>query len=160
MEMNWCGFTLAASDYSTIAVLVPVAIGVTILTIVLAHVIGPRRHGPIKDDTYESGMEPVTSARRRFNVRFYLVAVMYLVFGVEVVFLYPWAVMFPRLREGLTAAQSASESASSSELAAWATALSEAGYGPGFVFIAIMIFFLLLLVGFVYEWRKGVFQWD
>ena len=160
MEMNWCGFALAASDYSTIAVLVPVAMGVTLLTIVLAHVIGPRRHGPIKDDTYECGMVPVISARRRMNVRFYLVAVMYLVFGVEVMFLYPWAVMFPKLREGLTAAQSVDKSVASSGLAEWATTLSEAGYGPGFVFIAIMIFFFLLLVGFVYEWRKGVFQWD
>jgi NADH-quinone oxidoreductase subunit A len=156
MEPNWSGFLLAASDFSTVGVVVLVAIGITALTILLAHLIGPRRHGPVKDDTYESGMVPVTSARRRFNVRFYLVAVMYLIFGVEVVFLYPWAVMFPRLREGLTAA----DAGSAAEAANWAAALADAGYGPGFVLGAILIFFLLLLVGFVYEWRKGVFQWD
>ena len=74
--------------------------GMSGLMLIFAHTLGPKRHGPVKDDTYESGMTPATDARRRFNVRFYLVAVMYVVFGVEVVVLYPWAVLFAQERAG------------------------------------------------------------
>ena len=157
---------LASSGYGTVAILILVVIGMSGGMLLLTHLIGPKRHGPVKDSTYESGMTPVTSARQRINVRFYLVAVMYVIFGVEVVFLYPWAVVFPHLRAGLTeyqaaeAASAAGESVTLSQAAEQAGRLAELGYGPGFVFVAISIFFLLLLVGFAYEWRKGVFRWD
>jgi NADH-quinone oxidoreductase subunit A len=134
------------SDYSTVAVLILAVIGLTAVIMILTHAIGPRRHGPVKDTAYESGVEPIGDARRRFNVRFYLVAVLFLVFDVEIIFLYPWAVLFPRLRD--PAHQE------------WAAALSQAGYGPGFFLATIAVFFALLAVGFVYEWRKGVFRWD
>ena len=161
MEPNCCGFVLAQSGYSTVGILVLTGLGLSAVILLLAHLVGPKRHGPIKDSTYESGMEPITDARRRFNVRFYLVAVMYLVFGVEVLFLYPWAVLFPNFREGLTEHQAAvAAGLPGSELANWSGELAAAGYGPGFMFGAILVFFLLLLVGFAYEWRKGVFQWD
>jgi NADH-quinone oxidoreductase subunit A len=144
----------AASDFGTVGLVVLMASAVTLVTLVLAHVIGPRRHGPVKDDTYESGMTPVMDARRRFNVRFYLVAVLYLVFGVEVVFLYPWAVVFPTLRQELSAGTTGGEPTT------WAVALANAGYGPGFILGAVLVFLVLLLVGLIYEWRKGVFKWD
>ena len=117
--------------------------------LILAHRIGPRRHGAIKEDTYESGMEPIGDTRRRFNVRFYLVAVLYLVFAVEIVFLYPWAVLFPRL----TAAANAPEPHA-------ARRLLEAGGTPTALLLAAGVFLALLLVGFVYEWRRGVFKWN
>ena len=60
--------------------------------LVLTHLLGPRRHGARKDITYESGMNPVGTARKRFNVRFYILAMTFLVFDVEIIFLYPWAV--------------------------------------------------------------------
>ncbi len=135
------------NEFAPVAVLLLVATGLTLAIMVLAHVIGPKRRGPIKDATYESGMEPVGDARRRFNVRFYLVAVMFLVFDVEIVFLYPWAMLYPRLQ-----GQGAD--------AAYAAALRHAGYGPGFFLVAFAIFFAVLLVGFVFEWRKGLFRWD
>ena len=141
------------SDFATVGILVLVAIGVTLLTLALAHLIGPRRHGPVKDDTYESGMTPAMDARRRFNVRFYLVAVLYLVFGVEVVFLYPWAVVFSRQQQELSA--SAADGGTG-----WATQLVTAGYGPGFILGAVLVFLAVLVVGLIYEWRKGVFKWD
>ncbi|MGD8453283.1 MAG: NADH-quinone oxidoreductase subunit A [Phycisphaerae bacterium] len=152
----WCGLTLAAADFATIGVLVVVAIGMALGMMVAAHVLGPRRHGPIKDDTYESGLTPITDARRRFNVRFYLVAVMYVVFGVEVVFLYPWAQVFPGLREGLTA----SEAGQTSATAQWAADLAQRGYGPGYMLVVALIFLGVLTVGLIYEWRKGIFRWD
>jgi NADH-quinone oxidoreductase subunit A len=74
---------------------------------------------------------------------------MFLIFDVELVFLYPWAVLFPRL-----------QAEPGSEHHAWAQAMAEAGYGPGFMLVAGGVFFGLLLVGFVYEWRRGVFKWN
>lgn len=165
MELNWYLLALVPGEYATVAVLVVVVVVLTAVMLALAHLIGPRRHGPVKDATYESGLEPLTDARRRFNVRYYLVAVMYVVFGVEVAFLYPWAVMFPQQRTGLTeyhAAEAAGAEAVArvSQTARWANHLAESGYGPGFTFGAILVFFALLAVGFVYEWRRGLFKWD
>ena len=94
-------------------------------------------------------MAPVHDARRRFNVRFYLVAVLFVVFDVEIIFLYPWAVLFPRYRE-----------AGDEAAALWASTLRDAGYDPMYMAAAVGAFFALLTVGFVYEWRKGVVRWD
>lgn len=140
---------LATGDFAIVGILLIVLIGLAAVIVTLSYFVGPRRHGPIKDSTYESGVDPIGDTRRRFNVRFYLVAVMFLVFDVEIVFLYPWAVLFPRLR-----------AAEGSVHAPWAEAMAQAGYGPGFFALGIAIFFALLTIGFVYEWRKGIFKWD
>ena len=87
--------------------------------------------------TYESGMDPVGSARMQFDVKFYLIAILFLVFDVELLFLYPWAVT------------AYSEQASP----AWRDA-----FGP-VVFAEILIFLATLAIGYVYAWRKGVFEW-
>ena len=158
-----CVFALAASEFATVAILIIAAMGMSGVMLILAHTLGPKRHGPVKDDTYESGMTPVTDARRRFNVRFYLVAVMYVVFGVEVVVLYPWAVLFAQERAALTeyaAAEAAGTLDQASDMALWAGDMAAAGYGPGFMFCAAGVFFVLLAVGLAYEWRKGIFRWD
>jgi NADH-quinone oxidoreductase subunit A len=141
-----CCVSLAQSDFSTVAWLIVVVAALTATILVLAHLIGPKRTGPVKDDIYESGMEPFTDARRRFNVRFYLIAVLFLIFDVEVVFLYPWAVLFPRWH--------------GPEHRAWAAALAAGGYTPAYVLAAMGVFFALLLVGLIYEWRRGVFKWN
>ena len=138
--------TLAVSDFTSVGVLALVAVGTAAVILVLTHLIGPKRLGARKQATYESGMEPFGDTRRRFNVRFYLIAVLFLVLDVEVVFLYPWAVLFPRLRMP--------------GQPAWMQALVAAGYSPLFLFLAIGLFFALLLVGLVYEWRRGVFKWN
>jgi len=90
--------------------------------------IGPRRPSEEKQTTYESGMEPIRTAHERFSVKFYMVAMLFIVFDIEVVFLYPWAVSY-RL-------------------------LGIAGFVTMFVFIVI------LLVGYVYVWKKGALEWD
>ena len=87
--------------------------------------------------TYESGMDPVGSARMQFDVKFYLIAILFLVFDVELLFLYPWAVT------------AYSEHASP----AWRDT-----FGP-VVFAEILIFLATLAIGYVYAWRKGVFEW-
>jgi NADH:ubiquinone oxidoreductase subunit 3 (subunit A) len=141
---------LAIADYATVGILVLTAIALAIVILAITHfpLIVPKRTGPVKDATYESGMEPIGDTRRRFNVRFYLVAVLFLVFDVEVIFLYPWAVLFQRLRTP------------GEEHADWAQALVEAGYSPGFFAGGIGFFFVLLLVGLAYEWRKEIFKWN
>lgn len=102
--------------------------------------IGPRRRNLVKQMPYESGMDPLHDARRRFDVRFHLVAVAFLLFDVELIFLYPWAVA-SRHTEGLAA-------------------VPEAPSGYNWLVLAeVMVFLLLLAAGLAYVWRKGLFRW-
>ncbi len=148
MERDWSHMMLAAAEFANVAILLGVSIGIAAAILVLTHLLGPRRRGAIKEGTYESGMEPFGDTRRRFNVRFYLVAVLFLLCDVELIFLYPWALLIPRAAGSADAAQ-----------AAWAQGLADAGYGPLYLFGAGGVFLALLLLGLVYEWRRGVFQW-
>jgi NADH-quinone oxidoreductase subunit A len=128
------------------------AIGVTILLVVItaigmliaAHAVGPKRSGPVKDSPYESGMPAIHDARRRFNIRFYIVAVLFMLFDVEVVFLWPWALLFHK-----AATTRATVQLDNGEV-----------YGKGFLLVGMAIFFALLLFGLLYEWKKGAFEWD
>lgn len=133
-----------------LVVTVGLAAVILFLTSFIDWVFGQRRHGALKESTYESGMEPIGDTRRRFNVRFYLVAVLFLVFDVEIVFLYPWALAFTAVSN---ADPVAAQAGVLGELAA-------AGYTPGYMYGAMFVFFMLLIVGLVYEWRKGLFRWD
>src|SRR6186997_516895 len=108
-------------------------------------ILGPRRNGAVKEMPYESGMDPIHDARRRFDVRFHLVAIAFLVFDVELLFLYPWAVASRNI-EGLDAAVEAARAAG-------------IGLTRGLVFGEALIFIALLAAGLVYAWRRGVFQW-
>jgi NADH-quinone oxidoreductase subunit A len=109
--------------------------------LVVSRLIGPHREGAVKQMPYESGMDPIHDTRRRFDVRFHLVAIAFLVFDVELLFLYPWAVA-SRHPEGIDAAVEAGLVSS-----------------RGLVFGEVLVFIALLAVGFIYAWRKGVFQW-
>ncbi|MBI4718977.1 MAG: NADH-quinone oxidoreductase subunit A [Planctomycetes bacterium] len=116
----------------------------TVGMLVVAHVIGPKRHGAVKDSAYESGMPIVTDTRRRFNVRFYMVAVLFLLFDVEIIFLWPWAQLF----------HGAATMGATIPLEGGGVA------GKGFLAAGMGVFFVLLLFGLYYEWRKGALQWD
>ncbi|MBM3953402.1 MAG: NADH-quinone oxidoreductase subunit A [Planctomycetota bacterium] len=106
-----------------------------------ASLVGPKRTSAVKQMPYESGMDPVHDTRRRFDVRFHLVAITFLVFDVELLFLYPWAV--------------ASRSSAGIDGAVRDGLVS----GRGLVFGAAMAFIAMVIVGFAYDWRKGVFRW-
>ncbi len=128
---------LAESD---LASYIPVAIAIVMSAVFaaanigLSLALGPRLAGAVKGIAYESGMNPIGSARKRFNVRFYVVAMTFLLFDVEVIFLYPWAVAYTQLEP-----QSA-----------------EAG-----LFLARILFFIATsVIAYIYAWRKGVFRWD
>jgi NADH-quinone oxidoreductase subunit A len=122
------------SAYYPIFIYLALLILTCVAILILAHTIGPIRKTKIKLMPYESGMDPIGDARQRFDVKFYLVAIMFLVFDVELLFLYPWA----------------------------AVAYQEQGFPPalrGAVFFTVLVFIVLLLVAYIYDWRKGVFRW-
>lgn len=129
--------TLAEMDlasYLPIVLIVLMAVTFGVGNVIASHVIGPRRAGKVKGQSYESGMNPVGTARKRFNVRFYLIAMVFLVFDVEIIFLYPWATTFPNL------APTSDES---------------------FLWLMRILFFLFTtVVAYVYGFRKGVFKFD
>src|SRR5215472_5263942 len=129
------------------ATILPVILFVLVATLLSAalvvppRIFAPRRRTAVKEMPYESGMDPIHDTRRRFAVRFHLVAIAFLVFDVELLFLYPWAVA-ARDPAGIDAAVSQGLVS-----------------GRGLVFGEVMLFLALLMLGFVYAWRKGVFQW-
>lgn len=116
-----------------ILLFVAISAAISIAILLTAHLIGPRsRKTSVKMMPYESGMDPVHDARRRFNISFYLLAIEFLVFDVELLILFPWAVSAGGAQTGTL--------------------------GQG-VFWVVMAFLAILTLGFVYTWRKGVFQW-
>ncbi len=120
--------------YIPIGMLVVMAVLFVTANLALTHLMGPRKLGSNKDIPYESGMNPIGSARKRFNVRFYILAMTFLVFDVEIIFLYPWAVTFAKLPPRSPEAT---------------------------LFLARIMFFIATsIVAYVYAWRKGVFRWD
>ncbi|WP_437206211.1 NADH-quinone oxidoreductase subunit A [Planctomicrobium sp. SH664] len=111
-----------------------VLVGFVATNLILTHLIGPRKRTPIKDMPYESGVDPIGDARHPFDIKFYLVAILFLVFDVELLFLYPWSV----------------------------SAYDAAGIDPALrttVFGVMLVFMATLAIAFVYAWRKGVFRW-
>lgn len=124
----------AFSHYAPIGVLILIALSFGVGNVILSTILGPSRTGPVKGIVYESGMNPIGSAKRRFNVRFYIVAMTFLLFDVEIVFLYPWATVFPAL---------------------------DPDSGLNLLFLGRCLFFILTsIIAFAYAWRKGVFRYD
>jgi NADH-quinone oxidoreductase subunit A len=121
------------APYLPILILLLVVLAFVGVSIGLSQVLGPRRKSRGKGDTYECGMTPEGSARGRLSVKFFVVAVLFILFDIETVFLIPWAV---NLR-----------------------ALTEQGAGP-FLFVEMMGFLAILVLGLVYVWRKGGLAWD
>jgi NADH-quinone oxidoreductase subunit A len=118
------------------------ATGLSVGLLVLSFVAGARRKDtPVKEMPYESGMNPIHDTRRRFDVRFHLVAIAFLLFDVELLFLYPWATA-SRNPQGIDHAVQAGLITS-----------------RALVFGEVLIFIALLTVGFVYAWAKGIFRW-
>ncbi len=144
------------------------AIVLAIGLLIVALALNPGRSNAVADIPYESGMDPVHEARRRLDVRFFLVAIAFLVFDVELLFLYPWAVALgkekaaiatscPELRANTPTVESFQAAAPAAHAASSPLPLH---YAEGrWLFFGGLVFLVLLLVGFIYDWRKGVFQW-
>lgn len=142
-------------------------LGLAVALLVIANLFNPRRRGDVKEMPYESGMDPIHDTRRRFTIRFYLVAIAFLVFDVEILFLYPWAVAARPAVASLdhpTAATPAEVGATAAPEIAPPRGL-DAAVAAGLVenrhlvFGGVMLFTALLILGFAYDWRKGVFVW-
>jgi NADH-quinone oxidoreductase subunit A len=107
-------------------ILFGLAVGAVLLTV--GNALSPNRPDPEKLSPYECGFEAFEDARMKFDVRYYLVAILFILFDLEIAFLFPWAVVLP-----------------------------EIGF---FGFVAMMIFLAVLVVGFIYEWKKGALEWE
>src|SRR3712207_3793157 len=121
------------SDYLPIVLMFVVALGFAAGNVLLSQLVGQHKATRTKTMPYESGKDPVGTARARFSVKFYLVAMIFILFDIELIFLMPWAVVFRKLvvEDGLR----------------W------------LAYVEMMIFVALLLVGYVYVWKKGLFEW-
>jgi NADH-quinone oxidoreductase subunit A len=115
-------------EYLAIAVLIVLASLVALIAIGLGELFGPKKKTERKSQPYESGMTPYGPGTRRMPVRFYLIAVLFILFDIEVVFFLPWAIVFRQL--GL------------------------------FGLIEMIVFIVILLVGYVYAWKKGALEWE
>jgi NADH-quinone oxidoreductase subunit A len=115
-------------SYLPILVLLVVAFGFAVGSVVMSRLIGQKKPTAVKLAPYECGVPPVGTARDRVSVKFYIIAMLFIVFDIEAVFLYPWAVLFKKL--GL------------------------------FGLIEMGVFIAILLVGYVYVWKKGALEWE
>lgn len=127
------GFSLM--DYAPILVMFTVAMGFAASQILVTQLIGPRKRTAVKLMPYECGKDPVGSARDRFSIKFYNVAVIFLLFDIEVLFMIPFAVAFKELFK------------------------VNVSYGT-IAFIEIIVFIATLVIGLIYAWKKGTFDWN
>lgn len=125
-------------DYAPIAIMFLVAMGFAVSQLLVTQLVGPRKRTAVKLMPYECGKDPVGSARDRYSIKFYTVAVIFLLFDIEVLFMVPFAVAF----KSLIAAE----------------ASSGIYYGT-VALIEILIFITTLVVGYIYVWKKGTFDW-
>lgn len=159
------------TEFTPIFLYVLVAIALATGMIVATSVIGPKKKTTVKLMPYESGMDPIGDARQRFDVRFYLVAIIFLLFDVELLFLYPWAVgqwsVEPRAEAAAAAPADPGAASTADQIAAATTPSIEAtattaGIPPVFrnlVFWAVLLLVVMLTAADAYAWRKGVFSW-
>jgi NADH-quinone oxidoreductase subunit A len=115
-------------NYLPILIFLAVGTGVGLIMLALGWVLGPTRPDTEKLSAYECGFEAFEDSRMKFDVRYYLVAILFIIFDLEIAFLFPWAVV-----------------------------LEQVGW---FGFIAMVVFLGILVIGFIYEWKKGALEWE
>lgn len=119
-------------SYIPIFIILIISVLFAVTNVKLSSLLGPSRPNKEKMSTYESGVEPVGTAHDRFSVKFYMVAVLFILFDIEVVFLYPWAVSFINLDHAKMV----------------------------YSFASVIVFVVILLVGYIYVIKKGALKWD
>lgn len=122
------GASYLATEYAPIFIFILIALAMGAAPLVLTFFVATQKPDPEKRSAYECGFEAFEDARMQFDVRFYLVAILFVIFDLETAFLFPWAVVLDKI--GL------------------------------FGFIEMMLFLLILLVGYIYAWKKGALQWE
>jgi len=119
---------MSLEQYLPVLLFILVGLAIGVAPQVIGFILGPNRPDPAKNSPYECGFEAFEDARMKFDVRYYLVAILFILFDLEIAFLFPWAVSLKEI--GLTG------------------------------FFAMMIFLAILVVGFIYEWKKGALDWE
>jgi NADH-quinone oxidoreductase subunit A len=117
--------------YLPVLLVLAFVIANAVMMLAVSHILSTYRRTPVKIAPYESGMPVLGDARERFSVKFYLVAMLFIIFDIETVFMIPWAVAFRQL-----------------------------GEMAGLLIIEMFVFIVILAVGYVYIWKRGAFQWD
>jgi len=121
------------NEYLPVLLMFAIAMGLAVVIPVISWALGPKKPTRSKLSVYECGLNPVGSARERFSVKFYLIAILFIVFDIEIVFLYPWALYY---KEAIA-------------------------NGSGlYLFLVMGIFFAVLTLGLIFEWRKGALDWN
>ena len=116
------------TEYLPVLLFILIGIVMGVAPLVLGYFLGPQKPDPEKNSAYECGFPAFDDARMQFDVRYYLVAILFILFDLEIAFLFPWAV-----------------------------ALKDVGLAG---FVTVMLFLTILVVGFVYEWKKGALDWE
>jgi NADH:ubiquinone oxidoreductase subunit 3 (subunit A) len=119
---------LPMNEYLPFLVYLLISLGLSVLILSLSFVFSTQKADPEKVSAYECGFDPFDDARARFDIRFYLVAILFIIFDLEVTFLFPWAISLQKINF----------------LGFW----------------SMVVFLLILTIGFVYEWRKGALEWE
>ena len=119
-------------EYLPILLLMLFAVGFAVANLAITHIVGPKRPTQAKLSVYESGVHAIGNTRHRFTIRYDLIAMLFIIFDVEVVFLYPWAIVFKKF-------------------------VANSGY---FILLEMLVFIGILFLGYVYAWRKGGLSWD
>ena len=131
--------SFSITDYAPVAIMLLVALGFAASQLLVTQLIGPRKRTATKLMPYESGKDPIGTARDRFSIKFYVVAVTFLLFDLEILFMVPFAVAFKQL-----------------------LVLEKASgilYGT-IAFVGIMVFLATVVIGLLYDWKKGAFDWS
>ena len=115
-------------SYLPILIFIGIAIFVAVAMLLLPFIVAPRHNDLEKLSTYECGFDPFGDARSKFDIRFYLVAILFIIFDLEIAFLFPWAIVLGKI--GVVG------------------------------FVSMMVFLVILTVGFIYEWSKGALEWE
>src|SRR5216683_3675916 len=116
------------AEYFPVLLFILVGVGVGVAPMVLGKLLAPNKPDPEKLSPYECGFEAFEDARMKFDVRYYLVAILFILFDLEIAFLFPWAIV-----------------------------LQDIGW---FGLVAMLVFLAILVVGFIYEWKKGALEWE
>ena len=116
------------SNYLPVLIFVIISLAIAVIVIVLGYVLGTHRPASEKLSPYECGFESFEDARMKFDVRYYLVAILFIIFDLEIAFLFPWAIVLDQI--GL------------------------------FGFASMAVFLGILVIGFIYEWKKGALEWE
>ncbi len=115
-------------DYLPILIYVSIAIVFACFAIIASHLLGQRKPSAIKQAPYECGMPTIGSSFRRVPIKYYIIAMLFLIFDIEIVFLYPWAVVFKQFKV--------------------------------FAFISMAVFIGILVIAYIYVWKKGALEWE